>query len=145
MRYLIGALVLLSTLACADSGNSGALITFSQLSTHEKSSVTKDISLRGFFFIDEGELLLCSTMESCYSRGKERVVVKASGDIKEYLKGVNECHMELSGEYHHLSDEQSSWPILGHLYVNDKPKFDFSSRYSLINDKCKAFDFMNGS
>lgn len=145
MRYLIGVLVLLSALACADSGNSGALVTFSKLSTQEKASIAKGISLRGFFFLDEDELLFCSTMESCYSRGKERVIVKASGEIKEYLKGVSECHMELSGEYHALSHEQSNWPILGHLYVNDKPKFDFSSRYSLINGKCKAFNVMNGN
>ncbi|WP_417689551.1 hypothetical protein [Pseudidiomarina sp.] len=143
MKYLLGVFALLSTLACADSITNGALIAFSKLSTYEETYTAKNISLRGFLFLDEGELLFCSNRESCYSRGKERVVVKASGKVEEYLKEVSECHMELSGEFRALNPEQSDWPILGFLYVGSKPEFDFSSMYDLINDKCRAFNVMN--
>jgi len=144
MKYLIGLLILLSGKVYADATNTGAIVSFSQLSNYESGVVKKGLSIRGFLFFDEGKFLFCSTMESCFSRGKERVIIKASNEMTDYLMEVSDCHMELLGEYHALDDDQSNWPILGYLYVNQKPEFDFSSKYRLINKDCKVFRFMIG-
>lgn len=135
----------MSSLAYANNSKNKTLTTFSELASFEATEAKKNISIRGFFFLDNEEYVFCSNMESCYSRGKERVIIKASGELKEYLRRVDECHMELSGEFHPLSYNQSGWPITGHFFIEDKPEFDFSPKYGLINSRCLAFNMMQNT
>lgn len=145
MRFLLSVLVLISPLVSANKSKNKTLTTFNELASFEIAQTKKNISIRGFFFLDNEEYVFCSNMEACYSRGKERVIIKASSELKEYLRQVDECHMELSGEFHPLSYNQSGWPITGYFFIEDKPEFDFSSKYGLINSRCLAFNMIQNT
>lgn len=141
MKYLLIALVLKVSFVSADIANGVRLVSFEGLQSSSLiSNSGLTISLRGYLLFDEERLYFCSNMETCYSRGKNRVVIKSNKEIISYLRGVDNCHMELTGLYQSLGSKQASWPLLGYLSVEDKPEFDFNSNYSLINKRCKAFN-----
>lgn len=142
MKYLMSMLVLLSTFVEADTGNSINLTSFSELGVLSEDINNRQISLRGFLLKDEGEFYFCSSMESCYSRGKERIVVKSNDEVQRYLLQVSECHMELTGVFQSLNKSQKGWPIAGYFKVDEKPTFDFNPSYHLINKNCRAYNAM---
>lgn len=144
MKYILIILFFWSSLAIADIDDNAKLVSFFELPMLQKQidNHNGQISMRGYLLNDEGVIFFCSNMESCYSRGKDRVRVIANYEYRDYLIGVSGCHMELTGIYQPLSEEQKSWPMMGYFEVAERPKFDFNPDYHLINVKCKAYKIM---
>lgn len=143
MKYSLAILFFLSFPVKGDVDEGVKLISFVELFRLGKQMGDDQIAMRGYLLNDDGELYFCSNMESCYSRGKERVRIIADSKINDYLIGVSDCHMELTGTYHGLKEEQRSWPLIGYFEVTEAPGFDFNSNYQSINDRCVAYNRMN--
>lgn len=143
MKYLLTILFFWSSLVIADAERDIKLVSFFELPILQEQMDNSQILMRGYLLNDEGELYFCSNMESCYSRGKDRVrVIANNSETKDYLNYVSGCHMELTGIYHEITGQQKSWPLMGDFEVAEKPEFDFNPDYHLINVNCKAYYIM---
>jgi hypothetical protein len=137
---LVLAILFLVNTTCIAKDNSAELVSFFHLINNPKLYSNHSIQVGGYLLKEDGQYFLCFNSETCYSGGKEKLGIKIdskdNGELENYLKFTNKCHMIMSGFYRALGSEQSHWPLIGHLTINSKPIFNFTNDYKNINSDC---------
>ncbi|RUO78701.1 hypothetical protein CWI83_06690 [Pseudidiomarina taiwanensis] len=113
------------------------MISFYQLPDVDNQ---KEIAMKGYLLKDEGLFYFCSDMDSCYSRGKNRLQLIINDKDQEYFNDINHCHVALVGKFRGLEESQTHWPFMGYFEVLRISGFDFSPDYHLINKNCIAYN-----
>lgn len=132
-------IMLLLLLPYKSSASSTPYLSFFNLITSPESYNSEEVKLSGYFlYTDEGGYL-CMTMETCYTRGKERVKVKGLSELN--IKEVNKCHIQLSGKFTSLIlEDQSHWPLSGYLDVPNRYSISYNNGYEIVNESCEIYN-----
>jgi len=120
------------------SASNTPYLSFINLITAPESYNSKTIKLSGYFLNTDEGAYLCMTMESCYTRSKERIRVRGFNELS--INKTNKCHIQLSGKFISLDlENQSHWPMIGFLDVPDRYSISYNDGYEIVNENCELY------
>lgn len=132
-------IILMLLFSYKSSAGTTPYLSFINLITSPESYNSKRVKLSGYFLNTDEGAYLCMTMETCYTRGKERVRVRGVSELN--IKKANRCHIQLSGNFISLVlKDQSHWPLSGYLDVSDDYSISYNDGYEIINEKCEIYN-----
>lgn len=146
MKKLLNLLVLsmffLPLEVFSDKKSDRIFVSFFDIISSQEMFENKIVEVSGYLISDDERFFLCINMESCFSGGKERLILimPDAVNLKDKYKEAMKCHVKLNGVYQGVPDGQKYiFNYIGYLKVIEPPEFQLSRGYIEVNKNCKIY------